>query len=126
MFQVRSGSQSRASAVPAAPEAAPDAIAQLFVSDRPMMTTYGIGNAATAAETAEISLAFGTVDPMLTQVAETVTLLSEPMLAPIVAEIEALGIARDRLDVQIEPRPPGAYYAGQVEELGGSQLQTHI
>lgn len=99
----------------AAPTAASEnPLAQLYVGDTPMMTTYGIGNATAAAETAEITFAFGTMNPLSTEMPTTITPLTEPMLQPFVEAVEALGISAENVDVDIQPITPGGYYPGQV------------
>ncbi|MDC0835725.1 SIMPL domain-containing protein [Geitlerinema sp. CS-897] len=101
----------------ASPVATPDdttRLSQLYVGDRPMMTTYGRGIASSPADTAEIRFSFGTTDPMSPEFdPENVEPLSEGMLQPVTSAIAALGIPTDNIEVEIDRIDPRTVYPGQ-------------
>ncbi|MBO9998630.1 MAG: SIMPL domain-containing protein [Cyanobacteria bacterium SID2] len=88
-------------------------LSQLYVGDRPMMTTYGRGIVNSPAETAEITFSFGTTDPMSGNYEEAVEPMTEVMLQPIKSEIEALGVPSENIDIEIDRIDPRTVYPGQ-------------
>ncbi|MGC9504550.1 SIMPL domain-containing protein [Baaleninema sp.] len=103
-----------AMAIESEPLEAPTRLSQLYVGDRPMMTTYGRGIASSRADTAEIRFSFGTTDPVSTDFdSESVQPISEAMLQPVTRAIAALGIPDDNIEVEIDRIDPRTLYPGQ-------------
>lgn len=90
-------------------------IAQIFMGDRPMMTTYGRGTATAPADTAEIQLYFNSTDPYAPYPSDPNEPMPQPTpittedLQPIVNALVAAGAAASDITLETDGSTPPYY-----------------